>query len=299
LVFPNSAGAFLKPVSIMTDSPWLVNIISGLVVSLILFGIGYLIGKKKESEKYKGKNLEEYDFYPFDLDKDKRLYFDIKDFRLGIYYFLKNRDYLAARQLILLGEQNEVRLKLNAADLKQYLKLYAKYNGDTIFDDTAEYLENYKRIVRLVGDSFPNLGIEILLHNLSNPAKSLTVIENNITGRKLEAGATNLVMDLKLRKMREQDKLNYELNIGSRKFKCTTIPIFRKEYGLIGAICINVDVNYLKGEVLSSQQKIEDFFDVFCKTDMVLDENILSKAEYQLALKGKKHWRDLDYKHHN
>lgn len=281
----------------MTESPWLVNILSGLIVSFILFGIGYFIGKKKEREKYKGKNLEEYDFYPFDLDKDKRLYFDLKDFRLGIYYLLKNRDYLAARQLILLGEQNEVRLKLNATDLKQYLKLYSKYDGDSIFDDTAEYLENYKRIVRLIGDSFPNLGMEILLHNLSNPAKSLSVIENNITGRKLEAGATNLVMDLKLRKMREQDKLNYELNIGSRKFKCTTIPIFRKEYGLIGAICINVDVNYLKGEVLTSHQKIEDFFDVFCKTDMELEENILSKAEYQLALKGKKHWRDIDYKH--
>lgn len=281
------------------DSPWLVNILSGLIVSLILFGIGYFIGKRKEREKYKGKNLEEYDFYPFDLDADKRLFFDIKDFRLGIYYFLKNRDYLAARQLILLGEQNEVRLKLNATDLKQYLKLYSKYDGDSIFDDTAEYLENYKRIVRLIGDSFPNLGIEILLHNLSNPAKSLSVIENNVTGRKLEAGATNLVMDLKLRKLREQDKLNYELNIGSRKFKCTTIPIFRKEYGLIGAICINVDVNYLKGEVLSSRQKMEDFFDVFCKTDMVLDENILSKDEFQLALEGKKHWRDLDYKHQN
>lgn len=280
----------------MTDSPWLVNILSGLIVSLILFGIGYLIGKKKEREKYKGKNLEEYDFYPFDLDAEKRLFFDIKDFRLGIYYFLKNRDYLAARQLILLGEQNEVRLKLNATDLKQYLKLYERYNGDSIFDDTAEYLENYKRIVRLIGDSFPDLGIEILLHNLSNPAKSLTVIENNVTGRKLETGATNLVMDLKLRKLREQDKLNYELNIGSRKFKCTTIPIFREEYGLIGAICINVDVNYLKGEVLSSRQKIEEFFDVFCKTDMELDENILSKSEYQMALEGKKHWRDLNFR---
>ena len=122
------------------------------------------------------------------------------------------------------------------------------------------------------------------------------MIENNVTGRKLETGATNLVMDLKLRKLREQDKLNYELNIGSRKFKCTTIPIFRKEYGLIGAICINVDVNYLKGEVLSSRQKIEEFFDVFCKTDMELDENILSKSEYKMALEGKKHWRDLNFR---
>lgn len=275
------------------DSPWLVNIFSGLIVSVILFGVGFFIGKKREREKLKGKNIEEYDFYPFDIDSEKRLYFDIKDFRLGVYYFLKNQDFLAARQLIFLGEQNNVREKLNNNDLKQYLKLYSKYKGDSIFDDTAEYLENYKRIVRLIGESFPDLGIEILLHNLSNPGKSLYVIENNITGRKLEAGATNLVFDLKLRKMLEQDKLNYELNIGARKFKCTTIPIFRKEYGLVGAICINVDVNYLKDEVMSSHEKMVDFFETFCKTEIKLDENILSKTEHQLALQGKRHWRDL------
>lgn len=274
------------------DSPWLVNILSGLIVSAILFGVGFFIGKKREREKLKGKNIEEYDFYPFDLDSEKRLYFDIKDFRLGVYYFLKNRDFLAARQLIFLGEQNNVREKLNSNDLKQYLKMYSKYKGDSIFDDTTEYLENYKRIVRLIGESFPDLGIEILLHNLSNPGKSLYAIENNVTGRKLEAGATNLVYDLKLRKMREEDKLNYELNIGARKFKCTTIPIFRKEYGLVGAICINIDVNYLKEEVMSNHDKIVDFFDTFCKTQMKLDENILSKTEHQLALEGKRHWKD-------
>lgn len=274
------------------DSPWLVNILSGLIVSVILFGFGYLIGKRRERNKFKGRNIEEYDFYPFDLDGEKHLYFNSKDFRLGIYYFLKNRDYLAARQLILLGEQNGIREKLNHEDLKQYLKLYQKYEGDSIFNDNAEFLENYKRIVRLVGESFPNLGIEILLHDLSNPAKSLCAIENNITGRKIETGATNLVLDLKIRKMQSRDKLNYELNIGSRKFKCTTIPIFKKEYGLVGAICINVDVNFLKGHVMSSLEKIENFFDIFCLTEMKLDENILSKAEYELALKGKKHWKD-------
>lgn len=274
------------------DSPWLVNILSGLIVSVILFGFGYLIGKRRERNKFKGRNIEEYDFYPFDLDGEKHLYFNSKDFRLGIYYFLKNRDYLAARQLILLGEQNGIREKLNHEDLKQYLKLYQKYEGDSIFNDNAEFLENYKRIVRLVGESFPNLGIEILLHDLSNPAKSLCAIENNITGRKIETGATNLVLDLKIRKMQSRDKLNYELNIGSRKFKCTTIPIFKKEYGLVGAICINVDVNFLKGHVMSSLEKIENFFDTFCLTEMKLDENILSKAEYELALKGKKHWKD-------
>ncbi|PTX43515.1 YheO-like PAS domain-containing protein [Christiangramia gaetbulicola] len=276
----------------MIDSPWLVNILSGLIVSLILFTFGYLIGKRREKNRLKGKNIEEYDFYPFDLDEEKRLYFDLKDFRLGIYYFLKNRDYSAARQLILLGEQNEVRHKLNSNDLKQYQKLYKKYEGDSIFSDNSEFLENYKRIVRLIGDSFPDLGIEILLHDLSNPAKSLCAIENNITGRKIESGATNLVLDLKTRKMQSLDKLNYELNIGARKFKCTTIPIFRKDLGLVAAICINVDVNYLQEKVMADLKYVEEFFRIFCKTEMQLNENILSKDEYRLALEGKRHWQD-------
>ena len=95
-----------------------------------------------------------------------------------------------------------------------------------------------------------------------------------------------------MRGMQNQDKLNYELNIGSRKFKCTTIPIYRDRYGLVGAICINVDYNYINDEVRNSQEKLDAFLNTICKTDMVLDENILSKDEYEKALTGKKHFRD-------
>ena len=112
---------------------------------------------------------------------------------------------------------------------------------------------------------------------------------------RLESGATNLVIDLKTRKLKEADKLNYEHNIGSRKFKCTTIPIFRREYGLVGAICINVDVNYLKEKVLSDIKTVESFFTALCKTDMLLNENILSREEYKLALNGKRHWQDNNF----
>ena len=83
------------------------------------------------------------------------------------------------------------------------------------------------------------------------------------------------------------------VNIGSRKFKCTTIPIYREDYGLVGAICINVDVNYLKDEVRDNQQQLDAFIEALCKTDMVLDENILSKDEYEKAMAGKRHFRDF------
>ncbi len=38
---------------------------------------------------------------------------------------------------------------------------------------------------------------------------------------------------------------------------------------------------------------MDAFIDALCKTDMVLDENILSKDEYEKALAGKRHFRDF------
>jgi predicted transcriptional regulator YheO len=125
---------------------------------------------------------------------------------------------------------------------------------------------------------------------LADPAHSLVALENNVTGRRLRDGTTNLLIDLKRRE--NEDKLNYELNIGARKFKCTTIPIKRKEFGIVGAICINVDVNYLNDEVMKSHERLGAFFTNICRTDMHLDENILSKDEYAKALKGKRHFKD-------
>ena len=170
--------------------------------------------------------------------------------------------------------------------------LFEKYDGKRIVDDTNEYLENYVRIVRLIGKSFPNTGIEILLHNLADPSHSLIVLENNVTGRHLRDGTTNLLIDLKKRQLANEDKLNYELNIGGRKFKCTTIPIVRKEFGVVGAICINIDANYLTDEVMQSKERIEAWFKNFCRIDRQLDENILSKDEYAKAMKGQRHFKD-------
>jgi len=271
------------------------NLIASIVVSVFSLATGFLWGKYKERRRKFGRNLEEYDFYPFTVTRENFGEFSLKDFRLGTHYFLKNEDRTAARQLIFIGEQNNVRDQLEPAEQKVYAQLFDKYDGKKIADDTNEYLENYVRLVRLIGKSFPNTGIEILLHNLADPAHSLIVLENNATGRHLRDGTTNLLIDLKKRQLLNEEKLNYELNIGTRKFKCTTIPVYRKEYGIVGAICINVDANYITEEVLQDRQRIETWFRNFLRTDMQLDENILSKDEYAKALKGKRHFKDESF----
>ena len=268
-----------------------VNVIASIIASLVLLAAGFLWGKYKERRKY-GRNLEDYDFYPFTINRENFPEFNLKDFRLGMHYFLKNNDYTAARQLIFIGEQNNVRAQLEPSEQKVYARLFEKYEGKKIADDTTEYLENYIRIVRLIGKSFPNSGIEILLHNLADPSHSLIVLENNVTGRHLHDGTTNLLIDLKKRQLLHEEKLNYELNIGARRFKCTTIPILRKDFGIVGAICINIDANYLTDEVMQSKERIEAWFKSFCRIDRQLDENILSKDEYAKAMKGQRHFKD-------
>ena len=263
------------------------------LVSIILLALGFVVGKHRERRRLRGRDLTEYDFYPYQTTADNFAEFSVRDFRLGMHYLLRNRDSRAGRQLIFIGEQNNVRGLLDDKDKRSFEKLFSKYGGAEIISDANEYLENYRNIVRLLGKTFPNMGIEILLHDLANPSRSVVWIEGaEVTGRSLHMGTTTLLVDLKKRRALNEDKLNYELNLGARRFKCTTIPIVRKEFGVVGAVCMNIDINYIRDEVLKSAENVAEFYGHFCQTDMQLTENILSKGEYQKALVGKKHFRD-------
>jgi predicted transcriptional regulator YheO len=277
----------------MFHSEWLLTMLSEFTASAILILAGFFIGRYRERRRLKGKSLHQYDFYPYVATAEKFAEFSLKDFRLGVHYLLSNRDLRAARQLIFIGEQNNVREHLNPGDLRAYERLFAKCHGKSVRDDSREFLENYRNIARLIGRTFAHMGIEVLVHDLSNPSRSVVCIEGGeVTGRSLEMGTTTLLVDLMRRVSENQDKLNYELKIGARRFKCTTIPILRKDYGVVGAICINIDVNYISNHVLASAERTAEFFHRYSHIDMQVDENILSKDEYRLAQAGKKHFRD-------
>jgi predicted transcriptional regulator YheO len=273
---------------------WFGSLATDLVASALFLGGGFVVGRYRERQRLKGHSLHEYDFYPYGATPENFAEFSLKDFRLGMHHFLRNSDPRAARQLIFIGEQNNVKDLLSGADLRTYERLVAKYHGAAIADDAKGFIENYRNIARLIGRTFPNMGIEILVHDLSNPSHSITTIESGeVTGRVVGMGTTKLLVDLMRRVNLGQDKLNYELNIGARRFKCTTIPIVRKDFGVVGAICINIDINYIRDEVLPSADRLADFFHNYCRTDMKLDENILSRDEYARATAGKKHFREF------
>ncbi len=270
----------------------------GILIAALAAGAGYLLGRRsagarEDSGGAELPRLEEYDFYPFVVTPEGHVEFDPDAFDRAVRRFLEQRNPRAARELIVIGEQNLVRDTFPTDRLQRYKELYAAYDGDGVVSDNDAFLENYRRIVSHVGRSFPNTGIEILLHNLVNPSRSLVAIENAaVTGRSIGSGATNLVLDLKTRRQRGEDKINYELNIGARRFKCTTIPIFRTDYGLVGAICINIDVRFLREHVMAREERLVAFFDNLLRTDFRLGENILSRDEYVNAMNGKRHVLD-------
>jgi class 3 adenylate cyclase len=227
------------------------------------------------------------------VDADGHVHFSPDAFDEATAHFLQHHNARAARELIVIGEQNLVRDTFPTDRLARFRRLFDEYDGAGVVSDNDAFMENYRRIVQHIGRSFPNTGVEILLHNLVNPSRSLAVIENGeVTGRSVGSGATNLVLDLKTRRERGEDKINYELNIGARQFKCTTVPIFRPEYGLVGAICINIDANFIRETAAEGGDRLDAFIDNLLRTDFELDEVIVSKDEYRRALDGKRHFLD-------
>lgn len=105
-------------------------------------------------------------------------------------------------------------------------------------------------------------------------------------------GTTSLVLDLKRRQTLNQDKLNHDLQIGARNFKCKTVPLVHERYGIVGAVCINVDVDYVRDHVLASLENTRESLARYCSIDRKLDGNILSRPEFEKALAGKRHWKD-------
>jgi hypothetical protein len=77
--------------------PWVSNLLVEIVAGSLLLAAGFLVGKHRE---------DDYDFYPYESTRENFAEFSIKDFRLGVHYFLRNTDMRAARQLIFIGEQN-------------------------------------------------------------------------------------------------------------------------------------------------------------------------------------------------
>src|SRR6202162_6220795 len=109
-----------------------VNVIASVIASAFFLVTGFVWGKYKERRRKFGRNLDDYDFYPFTITRENFGELNLNNVRLGMHYFPKNEDHTAARQLIFIGEQNNVRNLLERAEQKVSSQLFDKYDGKKI-----------------------------------------------------------------------------------------------------------------------------------------------------------------------
>lgn len=88
---------------------------------------------------------------------------------------------------------------------------------------------------------------EVVLHDLANPSSSLVYIRGNLTGRKIGAPATNLVLSvLKSEGNQSKDIIGYISKTSDGKIlKSSTVFIRDNSGKIIGCFCINIDITHI------------------------------------------------------
>lgn len=220
-----------------------------------------------------GKPLAAFDdIYPIVVDGSGQLHLDKNRFVKAVAYLKKNPSEQAIADLVYLGQQNNITIELTPEEKNDYQALASELSSDDlnrIVNRRDALFQTYKDVVNSIGRTFAGTGIEIVLHDTRNPIRSIVAIQNPISGRQLGGPNTNfgvqLIKDYSVVNMRGASYESYPLTLkDGRAVKSTTVPIFDERYGLIGFICLNIDISKLQA---FDQQAVKSFIQAVVKTN--------------------------------
>ncbi|MBK8244311.1 MAG: PAS domain-containing protein [Saprospiraceae bacterium] len=207
------------------------------------------IHKEKDYKKDAfGPPLVAYNNYPIVWSpNEKTLKLDHEKFMINVDKFIREDNYHAGSDLIYLGQSNNI--LLNDNESKSYKELLRKYQINQ-FEDLEEYKNGLfkvpKTIIETIGQMFPDVKLELVLHDARDPIHSVRAIANNMTDRKLGSPASQLAPELikhySSTSLDIKPLISYQLKFKNRIFKSTSIPLFDNKFGLFGFICINFDI---------------------------------------------------------
>jgi predicted transcriptional regulator YheO len=112
--------------------------------------------------------------------------------------------------------------------------------------DKAWLMREASRITAALGETFAPL-CEVVLHDLTMPEQSIVQIENNLSGRSVGDSATEIGLARIADSAFPDVIANYANKFADgRAVKCTSIGLKDKAGKYVAAICLNVDISYLK-----------------------------------------------------
>jgi hypothetical protein len=229
-----------------------------LIAAISIYVLGYRAPANPDPKVLPGRALAAYDdLYPIRADEAGALYLDRERFTKAVDYLTEHPSPRAIADLIYLGNSNNVTLMLDGATKAKYLLLSQQPDYAALGEVDREkdrIFQSYRDIVNGMGQTFAGTPIEIVLHDTRNPLRSIIAVQNPISGRRLGDTNTNfgiqLIRNYSYGEGQGQGRggsfISYDLALkDGRAVKSTTIPIFHDVYGLIGFICINIDISKL------------------------------------------------------
>jgi predicted transcriptional regulator YheO len=112
--------------------------------------------------------------------------------------------------------------------------------------DKAWLMREASRITAALGETFAPL-CEVVLHDLTVPERSIVQIENNLSGRSVGDSATEIGLARIADSGFPDVVANYANKFADgRPVKCTSVGLKDKTGKYVAAICLNVDISYLK-----------------------------------------------------
>jgi predicted transcriptional regulator YheO len=218
-----------------------------------------------------GKPLAAYeDIYPIRVNEAGALYLDKDRFEKALDVLASTPSPRAIADLIYLGKENHVSLMLTESGKNKFITMSELPDYASLSEANADkdnILQSYKDIVNGIGQTFAGTPIEIVLHDTRNPLKSIVAVQNPISGRRLGDSNTNFGIQL----IKNYSNMNnrggnasfvaYPLTLkDGRAIKSTTVPLFSETYGLVGFICLNVDISKMD---MSDPKAVAAFIDAF------------------------------------
>lgn len=245
-----------------------------LIAAISIYVLGFRAAPSFGPKVLPGKALAAYDdLYPIRVDDSGALYLDRALFVKAVNDLSAHPSPRAVADLIYLGNSNNITLLLDGPTKAKYFMLSQQTDYAALAEvDREKYriFQSYADIVNGIGQTFAGTPVEIVLHDTRNPLRSIVAIQNPISGRRL--GDTNTNFGIQLIKSygegqgqgRGASFVSYDLTLkDGRAVKSTTIPIFHDVYGLIGLICINIDISKMDNK---HPEYVDSFVDTFKAT---------------------------------
>jgi serine/threonine protein kinase/predicted transcriptional regulator YheO len=274
--------------------------IAAIVPALLTFLVtSYFYSRNKKIEAtpgltstISGKPLAAYPFYPITISKEGFPYIDRDLFMDAVNMLRENPDARAVADLIYMERKENITLQLSASDRRLFQALISEV---PVPDAThqEEYIDRlfsvYKQIVNGIGQTFAGTPIEIVLHDIRNPMRSIQAIQNPISGRQLYQATTNFGIHLikwyATHPQQGSNFISYNLKLADgTPIKSTTIPLYDPEYGLLGSICLNIRISDLSETDLDERTK--QFLIAFRRTSENYEiEEIIDNAQKTLSQK--------------